>query len=264
MPHMTPFSIAPILLATASMAASPLAAAEVPVAVSPAPFAGTSVGEQIEQSQVAQHRRYDRHRHHRYRHRRGPGLGDVLTGVLIIGAISHVARAANRDDRRYRDRDRDDRRDVRWEDTRGIDRAVEMCVDAVETQDRVRDVERVDRTARGWQVEGQIASGDRFVCRIGPDGRIDALDLSGGDRSAYGEEDDDRRQDIEYKDEREDHDDDRRGDDQWDDDRYASEWSRIDRDARLAAIEPEPENGSAPIDGDLAEGEADTWPGDGV
>ena len=258
MPRIT-YAYAPLLLATASMAVSPLAAAEMPLATAPSPFAEMTAGQQIEQGQTAEHRRYHRHRHHRYRYRRGPGIGDVLAGVLIIGAISHAARAATRDDRR--ERDRDYRRDERRSDTRGIDRAVEMCVEAIETQQRVEAVERVDRTARGWQVEGRISSGDGFLCRLGPDGRIETLDFSGrrdvdDDRG----DNDDRWEDIDYDEDRRERDED---DGQWDDDRYDSEWSRVDRDARVQAGEREPVD-DAPIDGDLADAEVQDWPGEGA
>ena len=252
MPRMI-YAYAPFFLATTSMAASPLAAADMPAAAAQSPYAELTAGERIEQGQTAEHRRHHRHRHHGYRYRRGPGLGDVLAGVLIIGAISHAARAATRDDRP--DRDREYRRDVRWNDTRGIDRAVEMCIEAIETQERVERVERVDRTPRGWQVEGRVSGGSSFLCRLGADGRIETLDFGGRP-----EADDDRWEDIDFEENRRERDEDDR---QWDDDRYASERSRMDRDARVQAIQDELAE-DAPIDGDLAEAEVQEWPSEGA
>lgn len=239
MPYLNKLTAAPALIAALSLTIAPATAADLPLPATAPAHSDAVPAFDIEASQIAEHRRY-----HRYRYRRGPGLGDVLAGVLIVGAIAHVAKAATRDDdRRYRDRD--DRRDVRWDDEGGIDRAVQMCVDAVERERRVETVGRVDRTARGWMVEGTISRGEGFTCRIGDNGRIEAIDY--GTRGVRYDDDhgDDGREyddpeygDREYGDRYEDSDyrsddDDRRDDDdrQWDDDRYASEWSRADREA---------------------------------
>ncbi|MBY6217964.1 hypothetical protein [Qipengyuania aquimaris] len=239
------------------MTVTPASAAELPQLVRAAPaHADEAPVFDIENSQTAEHRRY-----RRYRYRRGPDAGDVIAGVLIIGAIAAAAdRASRRDrdrdyrdrdyrDRDYRDRDYPDYRrdDVRYDDGRGIDRAVRMCIDRVERDTRVETVDRVDRTARGWQVEGTIFNGDAFTCTIGENGRIRDIDY--GDRDARyipGDEDlddDFARADVEDR--------------QWDDDRYAAERARIDGgiaadagDAQ-AAYPGGPIEGEDEVDGDL-------------
>ncbi len=226
MPQLKNLAAAPALFAALSLTIMPAQAADLPSSPSLSAHAVDMPVFDVEASQTAEHRRY-----HRYRYRRGPGLGDVIAGVLIVGAIAQVAKAATRDDRR--DRERDYRRDAQWDDERDIDRAVRMCVDAVERDRRVESVERADRTARGWMVEGTIFNGDHFTCSIDEDGRIDRINFNRRDAGyEYNEPDydndyegaadyrtDDRGYDIDDRDE---------DDGQWDDDRYASEWSRLE------------------------------------
>ena len=263
MPMKTRLAAAPAMLAALSLTAMPAQAAELPLpTTAPAHAAAVPVLD-IEKAQTAEHRR-----HYRYRYRRGPGVGDVLAGVLIVGAIAHAAKAATRDDRRNRDRDY--RRDARWEDGRGIDRAVEMCLDAIERDRRVESVERVDRTARGWMVEGTLSRGGGFLCRIGENGRIQDIDYSG--RSArYDRDDDDRYEDGRYEDTDWDEDERRYGqddqgedaDDQWDDDRYASEWSRVDRGEAVASATPQADYPGGPVEEDEAAVDGDLEIGTG-
>lgn len=243
MPFIKPLAAAPAVLAAFSLTFAPLAAAEIPVEQAAPAYGGANVVQQIEEAQTSNHGRY-----YRYRYRRGPGVGDVLAGVLIVGAIAHAAKAATRDDRRYRDRDY--RRDARWDDERGIDRAVQMCADAVDRERRVETVDRVDRTARGWTVEGTVSRGGGFRCFIGNDGRIDDIEFGGRD-SRYDREDrddDDRYEDIGYEGDDRGYDDEAgdrdyaerdAGDGQWDDDRYASEWSKVDRGPTATAPAPQ-------------------------
>ena len=81
-------------------------------------------------------------------------------------------------------------------DSRGIDRAVDMCAREVERNGQVETVDSVNRTGQGWAVTGQLRTGAPFTCSIGPDGRIEGVDF--GARGAQVE------------------------DRQWDDDRYAA------------------------------------------
>ncbi|MBX7541732.1 hypothetical protein [Qipengyuania sphaerica] len=264
MPHIKNLAAAPAMIAALSLTAAPAYAAEMPLPATSPSYAGADVVQQIEEAGKAEHRRY-----HRYRYRRGPGLGDVLAGVLIVGAIAHVAKAASRDDRRYRDRDY--RRDVRYDDTRGIDRAIEMCVDAVDRERRVETVDRVDRTARGWMVEGTVSRGDGFTCRIDNSGRVTDIDF-GGRGARYEDDDrdyDDRYEDIRYENDQGENE--QGGDDgrQWDDDRYASEWSRVDSEAPAETAQAEqpsypggPVETDEEIDGDLEIGTG--YPGAGA
>ncbi|NBC87902.1 MAG: hypothetical protein GVX90_00105, partial [Alphaproteobacteria bacterium] len=153
----------------------------------------------------------------RGRGRRGVDAGDVLAGVLVIGGIAAIASAASnnrrererdvvvierdrvRYDDRYDDRRRDDRRyEDRYDDRRygkrrssprrspaprsgasGLDNAVDMCLTEIERDVRVEEVDNVRRTARGWSVAGSLFSGSSFLCTIGDDGRIEAIDYGG-------------------------------------------------------------------------------------
>ena len=231
------WAAAPALLATASLVASPAYAAPLPVVTSsPAQAEGVTSYDPADQT-------YENHRYRRYRHHRGPGLGDVLTGVLIIGGIAAIANRAKRDDdRRYRDRDwryPEQRRDqARWDDGRGIDRAVGMCVEEVERDRRVETVDRANRTPQGWEISGTVSDGEAFSCAIGEDGRIENVDF--GSRGRWRDE---QGGDDEFA---------RAPDDrQWDDERYAAERDRMDRRAEAPADEgPQPDYPGGPVDGD--------------
>ncbi|HVR92121.1 MAG TPA: hypothetical protein VHG29_13655 [Novosphingobium sp.] len=148
------------------------------------------------------------------RHRDDVSVGDVLTGVLIIGGIAAIASAASKSNR---DRNRDDtyrypNRDWRsqsgrygepvpqrsWGNDRNIDRAVDSCVSEVERgtgnsgERRVETVDTVARESDGWRVSGQINGGGTFSCTVGRDGTIRSVD-GGPDRAAYdGTGEDDR------------------------------------------------------------------------
>ena len=251
MSHFRTFAAVPALLATASLTASPAYAAPLPL-VQSAPTHADAVTTYDQADQTYENHRYRRYRH--YRHR-GPGLGDVLTGVLIIGGIAAIAdRAKRADDRRYRDRDwryPEPRRDnARWDDERGIDRAVSMCVEEIERDQRIETVDRANRTPRGWEISGTLASGEGFSCVIGEDGRIENVDF--GQRESWREDGD---RDDEFA---------RAPDDrQWDDDRYAAERSRLDRQAAAPADNgPQPAYPGGPIDGE-EEGDAELEVGTG-
>ena len=253
------FAAVPALAATLSIAVTPAFAAELPGVSTAKVHAGTEAHAGPIEGQTAEHgRRYDRHHRYRY-HRRGPGLGDVLTGVLIVGAMAKIARHATSDDRRrYPDRDREDRRDARWDDESGLDRAVEICVDAVERRERVQSVERADRTAQGWTVEGRVARGASFRCEIENDGRGVEVDIRSGD-AGYRGDDDGRYEDVRYNERSAEDWRERDEDDgQWEDERYASEWSRVDTapsappSSQAAPAYPGgPLGDEAEIDGDL-------------
>lgn len=126
--------------------------------------------------------------------------GDVLIGAVVIGGIAAILSADNRRDRErdvviverdrdFRDRDWDrDRYDDRRDDRRaaprgtgasGLDNAVNQCLDRIERDVRVDSVENVARTGAGWQVRGSLFNGTGFQCRIGNDGRIQAIDYDG-------------------------------------------------------------------------------------
>lgn len=220
--------------AALSMAATPLAAAELPrvsAASSAVPAAGSWDAGSVNAGN---------HRHYGYRRDR-TSVGDILAGVLIIGGIAAVASAASKNSRyRYRDVRYPDspyeyrtRGDSRYSESRGIDRAVDMCVAELEREARVDQVDEVDRTPRGWRVSGLLYDGRGFSCHIGNDGRIDDVDFDGG--HAW---DDDGR-DYSYTDR-----DPGPEDRQYSAERYRQAWA--ERDANQAAAQPAYPGGPMP------------------
>lgn len=61
-----------------------------------------------------------------------------------------------------------------------IDDAIDRCVEVIEIDASVSEIDSVDRTGTGWTVSGRIADGNGFTCRIGSDGQIDALENGEG------------------------------------------------------------------------------------
>ena len=182
MPTRPSIAALPALLAATSLVAMPAQAAELPVQAAPA-IAQTVAAAPAwapGDDDAAKHRRY---RDRRYRDR-GTDVGDILTGLLIIGGIAAVASAVDKSDEREYPRDArypDPRRDTdRADDVRGLDRAAAMCVEAIERDARVDTVDAVNRDASGWRVDGRMYDGQAFTCRIGPDGRIDGIDYGSG------------------------------------------------------------------------------------
>jgi len=133
----------------------------------------------------------------RRRNRRdGVDVGDVLAGILVLGGIAAIAGAASRDRDEQPDRYPADARyprDARYRtpgsdgaESRGLTRAVDMCVDEVErSRARVSSVDDAERDARGWRVSGELDDGAGFTCRIGNDGRIDDVSIGALGEAAY-------------------------------------------------------------------------------
>lgn len=180
------FASAAALAAALSMAATPAAAAELPRSAQGHAAAYTQV-ETGAAEEANQYRRYRRHRHRD----RGIDTGDVIAGVVVLGALAAIigsSRSRDRDRDRYeepREQVRYDQRDERDYDSRGIENAVDMCVDQVErADDRVESVHEARRAPDGWRVAGTLADGSGWDCWIDNDGRIRSIDLGGGDYSA--------------------------------------------------------------------------------
>lgn len=182
------FSLAalPAVAAAFLMIATPVVAADLPAladmaaqtAVAPAWTPGSDTAQD--------------HRGYRYRRYRGSGVGDVLTGILIIGGIAAVANAATRSSRSYPARYPDARYpyprgdDRSYDgDTRGLDRAISLCADEVERNARIGSIDAANRTAVGWTVSGALYNGQGFTCSIGADGRIEAIDYGQGAAEPY-------------------------------------------------------------------------------
>lgn len=222
------------LAAALSMAATPAAAADLPVSTARAAV-------DMPAAWNADNANADGYRGYRYRRHRGVDAGDVIAGVLVLGTIAAVASAASKNnrDRNYRDRDYRDRdyrdRDVNYRTRRndsrydangGINNAVNMCVNEIERDVRVENVDSVDRSGDGWLVTGTIYNGEGFSCRIGNDGRVEGVNYGRG---------------VAVTDDR-----------QWGDDRYAQ--ARAQSDTANTAVPAYP-GGPLPgdVDGDLPE-----------
>lgn len=187
MPSKQSLLAAPAILAALSLVTTPVQAAELPVSTVPSAVQ-VAPAWAPGQDTAFHHRRY---RHYRpYRHR-GVNAGDILAGILIIGGIAAVASAVENSQQRYPRREtrypQPRRGDYRYDDGRGIDRAVAMCVAEIERDARVETVDAVNRDARGWSVTGTLFDGEGFTCSIGETGRIEALDY-GQDNARYGAE----------------------------------------------------------------------------
>ncbi len=117
------------------------------------------------------------------RHRdRGIDAGDVIAGVLVLGAVAAIASSASSNNDRRRERE-----DVRYREARpsygstGLDRAAAMCIDQVERgSESVDEVDRAERNAGGWDFSGWLNTGDRFSCHIDNEGRIRSVDIGAG------------------------------------------------------------------------------------
>lgn len=101
----------------------------------------------------------------RDRHDNGIDAGDVIAGAVIIGGLAAILSSGkNRD--RYRDDYRYRNRDYRpnYRHRGNAERAVQMCVNAVERDARragyrfadVTEIRDVDRERRGWEVKGRL------------------------------------------------------------------------------------------------------------
>lgn len=222
------FASAAALAASASMIAAPLAAAELPRPMAPAAVHATGAFD-ADSVNAERSRRW---------HRDRVDAGDVIGGLLVIGTIAAVASAASKASRndRYRDRDyrypnsdyRSRPYDSRFGDSRGLDRAVDMCAREIERNARIDTVDSVNRTGAGWDVSGRLRTGDNFRCVIGNDGRIESVDYGRGPGYRGAAEDN-----------------------QWSDDRYAAA-----RSAQDSAGEPVPAYPGGPLPGDEIVGTA--------
>lgn len=193
MPRINRLAAATALAAVLVTAAVPAAAADLP-----RPHGPASAQAYDGDANSAEHGRWRRHR--------GGGIdgGDVLAGVLILGGIAAVASAVenNKRDDDYRDyppppprQQRYDYRDGASQSSgSGLDRAADICVDAIErTSDPVGSVDSVRRGPSGWDVDGTLQNGTPFACTIGNDGQIHDISIDssysgaaqGGDEPYY-------------------------------------------------------------------------------
>jgi len=157
-----------------SLLATPAAAADLPRPVAAQAYDGDALN-------AERHRRWRRDRN-------DIDAGDVVAGVVILGAIAAIAGAAKsrRDRERYEERyprpgeDYGYRTPGEYErsDSRGIDRAVDMCVGEVErSEGRVGSVDSATRSGEGWHISGELEGGSTYSCTIDNDGRISDVNL---------------------------------------------------------------------------------------
>ncbi|OYX66221.1 MAG: hypothetical protein B7Y88_04810 [Sphingomonadales bacterium 32-64-17] len=169
-------------LAALAMAATPAGAVEMPASGALAPHLSRAMQMEAHGWGYDRYDRYDRYRGHR---NRGIDAGDVIAGVLVIGAIAAIASSARnnsreRYDERYPRREpaqADYRRGSRSSES-GIDRAVDICVDQAERGSaRVDSVDDASRRPDGWRVSGRMSDGEGWNCWIDNDGRLRSLDF---------------------------------------------------------------------------------------
>jgi len=168
-------------LAAATMVVSPAMATRtvpitVPLSAKPAASSTWTPSDDI----FANHRR----------NRGGSTVGNVLTGLLVIGGIAAVAKAIDKDQEKrrrdrtqgrdypydepydYRDSERD-RRDGSFGrgESREADRAVDACAAEAARTGRVDEILDVARMGDEWRVRGDFDDGRAFSCSVGRDGR---------------------------------------------------------------------------------------------
>lgn len=163
------FAAASAVAAAFSLLAAPVAAVDLPRPAAAKAYDGDALNA-------------ERDRRRRWNRGNDIDAGDVIAGVLILGAIAAISGAGkNRDRERYEERyplpneDAGYRTPAPYErsDSRGIDRAVDICVGEVERgSERVGSVDAATRAAEGWRVSGELESGAPYSCSIGNDGQI--------------------------------------------------------------------------------------------
>ena len=80
----------------------------------------------------------------------------------------------DRDEISSYDDDRDFTQDV--EQRFDIDAAIDRCVEVMEIDAEISGIDSVTRTDSGWSIEGQVAGGDGFACRVDRNGQIRGLE----------------------------------------------------------------------------------------
>jgi len=180
-PKPTRLAAAAALAAAFSLAATPVQAAQLP-RLAAASTLHDSQGYGLDASG------YYGRRHHRHRDR--IDAGDVLAGVLVLGAIAAVASSAGKSSRseRYDDRYREPPppRPSGSYSSSGIDNAVDICTGQVERgSERIAGVDEASRRSDGWHISGQLEQGGIFECWIDNEGRIRSVDLGDAYPSAY-------------------------------------------------------------------------------
>ena len=169
-------------LAAVTLVASPAMATRtvpitIPLSAKPVPMAAWTPADDI----------FDNHRR---RNRGGSTIGNVLTGLLVVGGIAAVAKAIDKDQEKRR-RDRTQGRDYPYDEpydyrnserdrrdgsfgrgeSREADRAVDACAAEAARTGRVDEILDVDRVGDEWRVRGDYDDGRAFSCSVDRNGR---------------------------------------------------------------------------------------------
>ncbi len=132
---------------------------------------------------------WDRH------HDDGIGAGEIIGGLLVIGAIAAIATAASKSkrdrqqasyphpgqsDAGYDNRPSQDSGARDYGRPNSIDAAVDTCVGEVERgADKVDSVDGVDRDGAGWKVAGRTRAGSPFSCTVDGNGQLRSATVDG-------------------------------------------------------------------------------------
>lgn len=123
----------------------------------------------------------------------GISAGDVLAGVLVIGAIAAIASAASKADKAGdRADDSADYNDAPpppgdtagsvsdWSKGQALDRAVDACANAIDQGEaKVDTVDQADGYGDGFRVSGKTAAGKPWACETDRAGKIRDLSVDG-------------------------------------------------------------------------------------
>ncbi|MEO7246948.1 MAG: hypothetical protein ABIW31_00715 [Novosphingobium sp.] len=125
---------------------------------------------------------------------RGIDAGDVIGGLLVIGAIAAIATAASKSNRhrqdgtyRYPDPSYP-RYNGSWQGSdqgdygrsNSIDAAVDTCVSEVERgAAKVNSVDGVNRDGQGWRVAGRTRAGSPYACAVDGTGQLRSVTVDG-------------------------------------------------------------------------------------
>lgn len=128
-------------------------------------------------------------------HDNGVDAGDVIGGLLVIGAIAAIATAASKSKKdkqdsdyrspdqsspRYDNRSSQDSGQNQYGRPNSIDAAVDTCVGEVERgASKVDSVDGVDRDGQGWKVSGRTRAGSPFSCNVDGNGQLRSATVDG-------------------------------------------------------------------------------------
>ncbi len=130
-----------------------------------------------------------------HHHDSGIDAGDVIGGLLVIGAIAAIATAASKSNKakqngsygypdqsnpRYDNRSSQGSGGGDYGRSNSIDAAVDTCVGEVERgADKVDSVDGVDRDGQGWKIAARTRAGAPFSCTVDGNGQLRRATVDG-------------------------------------------------------------------------------------